>query len=195
MINGHENEQERDMRALKSEPGIVNRFPVFWIRRTFLRNALMFALVFGTFGATFAQPASSPSAPVLFGRAADDWTVLTMAPDGSWGVATDEWISSAIARAVAACKKMSQAELGCGAAFKAVQAGWSLGIRCGEENIIVAEMTLGSAEQAAINRETYLRQSYVPHMPLCKRVVTVDPRGVIVDKTLGVSGQVDIHRR
>ena len=111
-----------------------------------------------------------------------------MATDGSWGVATDELISSAIARAIAGCKRMSRAELGCGAAFKAIQAGWSLGIRCGEENIIVAEITLGSAQQAAINREIDLREFYVPHMPPCKRVVTVDPRGVIIDKTLGYLG-------
>lgn len=183
------------MRALKGEPGIVNRSLVFWIRRAFLGIAPMCVLVFGTFGATFAQPALSPRAPAPLGASVDHWTVLTMATDGSWGVATDELISWAIARAIAGCKRMSRAELGCGAAFKAIQAGWSLGIRCGEENIIVAEMTLGSAQQAAINREIDLREFYVPHMPPCKRVVTVDPRGVIVDKTLGISGQVDMRRR
>jgi hypothetical protein len=73
-----------------------------------------------------------------------------------------------------------QRDTGCGAMFKTIQAGWSLGIRCGGENIVVAEKTLAGAEQAARGREVELRQLYVPDMPSCRRVVAVDPTGSAV---------------
>lgn len=110
----------------------------------------------------------------------DHWTVLTMAPDGSWGAATSLSTNRAIAGAIVNCKTMSQSEIGCGANFTAIRAGWSLGIRCGRENIIMAAKTLADAEQAAVNREIELRQLYVPDMSSCQRVVTVDPQGAIV---------------
>jgi hypothetical protein len=183
------------MRTLKSGTVTANGYLASHAKRTFRSIALMCGLVFGTFGVTLAQPVLSPPAPVAYSGSTEDWTVLTMAPDGAWGAATDEYVNLAIARAIANCKKMTRAELGCGAAFKAIQAGWSLGFRCGEENIIVAESTLSGAEQAAINGEISLRQEYVPQMPPCRRVVTVDPRGVIVDRPLDVSERVDIQRR
>jgi hypothetical protein len=75
---------------------------------------------------------------------------------------------------------MSQIEIGCGASFTTIRAGWSLGIRCGLTNIIVAERTLAGAERAAAVRELELRQLYVPAMPPCRRIVTVDPQGTVV---------------
>ena len=110
----------------------------------------------------------------------DDWTVLTMAPDGSWGAATNPTINRAIASAIANCKIEYQREIGCGAYFTSIQAGWSLGFRCGRETIVVAHKTLAGAEQAATRREAELRLLYVPNMPPCQRVVTVDPNGAIV---------------
>ena len=112
--------------------------------------------------------------------ASDDWTVLTMAPDGSWGAATSYPIDQAIAAAIANCRIAYQREIGCGAIFTSIQLGWSLGIRCGDRNIVVAEKTLAGAEQAALRREMELRQLYAPEMPPCRRVVTVDPNGMVV---------------
>jgi hypothetical protein len=40
-------------------------------------------------------------------------------------------------------------------------------------NIIVAEETLNSAKQAAIDREISLRRFYVPHMPPCRVLIVV----------------------
>jgi hypothetical protein len=154
--------------------------------------AIALALLLAS-GVAFAQPALSPPASTRFATSVEDWTVLTMAPDGAWGVATDEWINVAIARAISACKKMSRTELGCGAMFSSIRAGWSLGIRCGDENIVVAERTLRDAEQAAIVREKALRGLYVPHMARCQRVVTVNPRGAVVDTAAGVASQVDMR--
>ncbi len=107
-------------------------------------------------------------------------TVLVMAPNGSWGAATDDSIAAATATAIAHCKRMYRKAIGCGAYFTVIRGGWSLGIRCGNENIMAAERTLIGAEQAAINRELELRQVYLPHMPPCVRMVSVDPSGAIV---------------
>ena len=113
----------------------------------------------------------------------DDWmhdfTVLTVYGE-AWGAATDSRINQAIARAIANCKAMSRAELGCGASFTSIRAGWSLGIRCGRENIIVADRDLAEAERRALRREAELRTHYVPQMPACIRVVTIDPSGRII---------------
>src|SRR5262245_58816930 len=110
----------------------------------------------------------------------EHWTVLTMAPDGAWGAATHISTNRAIAGAIAQCKALSQSALGCGARFTTIRAGWSLGIRCGRENIVVAARTLADAEQAALSREVELRQIYVTDMPACRRVVTIDPQGTVM---------------
>jgi hypothetical protein len=115
-----------------------------------------------------------------------DWTVLTMAPDGSWGVAIEPEVNRAIAVAIARCKAMYKKEIGCGAQFTTIRAGWSLAIRCGSENIIVAEKDLADAETAAARRENELRVHYVREMPACTRVLTVDPHGIIVRKNLAL---------
>ena len=113
----------------------------------------------------------------------DDWTVLTMAPNGAWGAATSFSINRAIAGAIANCKLEYQREIGCGGMLTSIQAGWSLGIRCGRENFLATGKTLAEAEQAATRREIELRGLYVPTMPACRRVVTVDPRGAIIVPT------------
>ena len=113
----------------------------------------------------------------------DDWTVVTMAPDGSWGSATEPSVGQALARAIRNCKAMSGTKIGCGAQFRAIQAGWVLATRCGDRNIVVAERLLADAERAARERETDLRQHYAPDLPPCRRVLTVNPRGGVVAKS------------
>jgi hypothetical protein len=89
---------------------------------------------------------------------------------------------------------MSGMELGCGAYLTTVRGGWSLGIRCGRENIIVADRNLAEAERRAITREAELRGLYVQDMPPCLRLVTVDPNGTVVMPQLGYSGQARSFR-
>jgi hypothetical protein len=110
----------------------------------------------------------------------DGWTVLTMAPDGSWGAATHPFINRAIADAIRMCRGMSGRELGCGAVLTSVQAGWSLGIRCGEENILAADRDLENAEKIARERELELRYTHLANLPRCRRVVTVNPQGRVI---------------
>jgi len=122
-----------------------------------------------------------------------DWTVLTMAPDGSWGAATEPESGRAIARAIANCKKMYQKEIGCGASSTLVKAGWSLAVRCGGENIIVAEKTLAEAERAAARRENELRVSYLRDMPACARALTVDPSGEVLMPIVSAARQTPVE--
>jgi hypothetical protein len=123
--------------------------------------------------------------------AAEDWmhdfSVLTIFGD-AWGAATDPAVNRAIARAIADCRAMSGVELGCGAYLTSVRAGWSLGIRCGRENIVVADKDLAEAERRASRREAELRTRYQPGMPACVHVVTIDPSGRSV--TLEPAGQL-----
>jgi hypothetical protein len=144
------------------------------MKRLLATIACAFTLSFGIVGAQ----AQSPTAITL---SQDDWTVLTMAPDGSWGVGTDLFVNRAIAEAIRMCRGMSGERLGCGAVHVSVQAGWSLGIRCGDENILAADGSLEAAERIAREREPELRYVYdKPHLAPCRRVVTVDPQGRII---------------
>ena len=123
--------------------------------------------------------------PLAIEEWAHDFTVLTMAPDGAWGTATDPRINRAIYLAISNCKIMSGAALGCGAYLTTVRGGWSLAIRCGGENIIAADRNLAEAERRALRREIELRERYVPGMPPCARVVTVDPNGSVFMPAVG----------
>jgi hypothetical protein len=112
-----------------------------------------------------------------------DWaevTVLTIAPDGTWGAATDDFANVALAHAIADCKSKYKNEIGCGHRSTFVRQGWSLAFRCGPANVLVAEKLLADAEQAALRQERELRLRYAPNMPACVRTVTVDPYGRIV---------------
>jgi hypothetical protein len=129
-----------------------------------------------SFCASSAQSQSSTAITL----SQEPWTVLTMAPDGSWGAATDLFINRAIADAIRMCRHMSGKQLGCGAVLTSVQAGWSLGVRCGEENIVVADHNLVEAERMARQRELEFRFRHEIDLPPCGRVVTVDPQGRIL---------------
>jgi hypothetical protein len=107
----------------------------------------------------------------------DDWTVVTIAPDGSWGSATEPSLGQALAKAIGNCKAMSGREIGCGAQSRAIKSGWILATRCGDTNIVVAERRLSDAERAARERETELREHYARDLPPCRRVLTINPRG------------------
>lgn len=114
-------------------------------------------------------------------RAAEHpWTVATIAPDGSWGVATEPFIYQAIAAAVSNCRTMSRQKTGCGAQLRAIRAGWIVARRCGKANILAAEESITAAESAAADRERELRLAYAEEIPPCLRVLTVNPYGNVI---------------
>jgi hypothetical protein len=153
--------------------------------RTILGSAFLLAFLLGPLDRPRAQPQAADTEWML------DYTALTLAPDDRWGTATDAYLNQAIAGAIANCKAMSGAQLGCGAYLVTIRAGWSLGLRCGDHVIVVAERGLADAELMANRRERDLRENHAPDMPPCMRVVTVDPRGrIIAPKPDDLSGRV-----
>ena len=108
------------------------------------------------------------------------WTVVTLARGGSWGIASDSSQSQAIAEAIRFCREMAGPPGDCGAQFMAARNGWIIANLCGDHKVIATGSSLTNAEQEALNREISLQLSYVPDLPPCKRIVTVDPIGAIV---------------
>jgi hypothetical protein len=104
-------------------------------------------------------------------------SVLTMSHDGSWGTDMQLSLDDALQNAIARCKKMHGLKLGCGGYVISIENGWLLGTRCGTRSILSSGMTRVEAEQDADRREKNMRRDYVPNLPTCRRVVSVDPAG------------------
>jgi hypothetical protein len=146
-------------------------------RASWRTTACALAVSFGASHASLAQSLQPIPAPVsVWG---DYFTVVTMAPDGSWGVATELSVGEAIAGAIRRCRAMTRAELGCGAESRVIRDGWIVAYRCGDTNIITAGRALPDAARAARERESELRAIYAPSLPPCRQVLTVDPRGEV----------------
>ena len=130
----------------------------------------------------FAMCASLPAASLgQVGAVSDaNWTVLTIAPDGSWGAATEQFVNRAIVNAIARCRAQSGPRLGCGANLVSVQGGWALGLRCAGQNILASGLTLADAVEDARYREQLLRRHYQPEMASCRRIAVVDPEGSVM---------------
>jgi hypothetical protein len=116
-----------------------------------------------------------------------DWTVVTLAQDGSWGVASKGGQPQAIADAITACRAMTGASNDCGAHLTAVRGDWVIANLCGDRKVLATGSSLADAEQEALYREISLQLHYVPDLPPCKRIVTVDPNGSIVRANLQLS--------
>lgn len=162
---------------------MVGRAHYGMMSQSILGTVFGLAIVLSTLNPLRAQPSSSKNVAIEVSASDGRWTILTMAPDGSWGAATESMSNRAIANAIAECRFKYRAESGCGGHQISVQRGWILGIRCGNENILAAGRHLAEAEQFASRREIELRRSYVPNMPACRRVVTIDPLGKIMVPT------------
>jgi hypothetical protein len=109
----------------------------------------------------------------------DGLTVVTLARDGSWGVATAGSTGEAIAAAVRACRAMTTRLTDCGARFTTTRGRWVVANLCGDHQIIEAADTREGAEAATAEREIATRKIYIPALPPCRRVLTVDPAGAI----------------
>ena len=121
----------------------------------------------------------------------DELTVVTLARDGSWGVATAGSTGEAIAAAVRACRAMAVVSTDCGAQFTTTRGKWVIASLCGDHQIIVGAHARADAEAAAIERELQTRQFYVPSLPRCRRVLTVDPNGVVLPSPAAPAEEAD----
>ena len=124
-----------------------------------------------------------------------DWTVLTVARDGSWGVASSDLQSRAAAEAIRFCKAMAMSSSDCGAPLKAARGGWAIANLCGDQAVIATGSTLREAEKEALNYEIGLQMFYIPDLQPCRRVVTVNPDRFSVISTLPKSFAQNAARR
>ena len=127
-----------------------------------------------------SNPVNSSAAGLAAERLAlDDWTVVTIAREGSWGIGIAGSQHEAIAAAVRDCKAMATTPNDCGALFRATRGGWIVADLCGDQKIVATAATREEAEQEALHREIDLELFYVPHLPPCKRLVTIAPQAII----------------
>jgi hypothetical protein len=106
-----------------------------------------------------------------------EWTVVTLARDGSWGVGTSEHYGLALASALRKCEAMSVGHSDCGAEVTAVRQGWTLGSLCGDHRVLVAATDLAAAIMEAQARQMSLRDLYGDGLPSCSCILWVDPQG------------------
>jgi hypothetical protein len=116
-----------------------------------------------------------------------DWTVVTMARNGSWGVSTDASLSLAIAAAIRDCKTMSVEASDCGSQQATVRNRWTIAWLCGEHKILASESRREDAEASALF-QLELRRAYATDIPPCRTILTVNPRGEV---TIGETGATD----
>lgn len=150
-----------------------------------MRSLTLFIAAIGAavigFDPLFAQDiAGRPGSGTFAATAQDaDWTVVTMAHDGSWGVVVGSTFGEALAEAIRACGAASSGPTGCGAQARAIRSGWIVALRCGDSNIVASERELADAERAVLNRETELRKLHSRNLPACLRVLAVGPNGAV----------------
>jgi hypothetical protein len=116
----------------------------------------------------------------------DELTVVTLARDGSWGVATAGSQGPAIAGAVRDCRAMAGRSSDCGAQFATTRGGWIVAKLCGDHKIIVTAETRPAADQAALARELALKR-----LQVCTRVLTVGPHGVVLPAQAASAEETD----
>lgn len=132
----------------------------------------------GSLNGSFAQAVRTTEHE--FDRNNPDWafdvTAVAIAPDGTWGVATQPYTGAAIAEAIVNCQRKYEHKIGCGYRSVIARRGWALLFRCGSENVLVAGRWRSDAETSARKQES-ARRVYVPDMPSCVLKLTVSPNG------------------
>jgi hypothetical protein len=116
----------------------------------------------------------------------DELTVVTLAGDGSWGVATAASQGPAIAAAIGDCRAMTDGASDCGAQFATTRGGWVVAKLCGGHKIIVSAETRQAADHAALVRELALKRLHV-----CTRVLTVGPHGIVLPSQASSAEETD----
>jgi hypothetical protein len=109
-----------------------------------------------------------------------EWTVLTVARSGAWGLSTARSQGEAIAGALRQCRSRATVDSDCGAELMAYKTGWGLAILCGDHRVMVAGKDLEEAKAVAYTRVAALTQSYGSSLPPCHRLLTIDLEGGVM---------------
>ena len=108
-----------------------------------------------------------------------NWTVLTVARNGNWGIASERTRSEAIAGALGRCQAMTPDESDCGAALVAFRSGSGLALLCGDHRVIVSANDPEKADSSAIARIIVLRELYGMDFPACQHLLRIDFNGAL----------------
>ncbi len=120
------------------------------------------------------------AAPGLSAAAEEtNWTVLTVARNGSWGIARARTQGDAIAGAVLRCQAMTADESDCGAELVAFKIGLALALLCGDYRVIVTANDPAEADRFALDRLVVLRELYGFDFPVCQHLLQIDAHGAL----------------
>ena len=108
-----------------------------------------------------------------------NWTVLTVAGNGSWGIASARTQGEAITGALLRCQAMTADESDCGAEFVAFRSGVALALMCGDHRVIVTANDSEEAENSALDRLVALRGLYGADFPGCQHLLRIDSHGAL----------------
>ncbi len=107
------------------------------------------------------------------------WTVLTVARNGNWGIASARTRSEAIAGALDRCQVMTADESDCGAELVAFRSGLALALMCGDYRVIVTANDSEAADSSALDRLLALRGLYGSDFPACRHLLRIDSYGAL----------------
>ena len=108
-----------------------------------------------------------------------NWTVLTVARNGGWGIATAPTQGEAIAGAVFRCQAMTAGESDCGAELVAFKSGLAMALLCGDHRVIVTANDPAEADGFALDRLVLLRELYGSDFPVCQHLLQIDAHGAL----------------
>src|SRR5450631_3390484 len=108
-----------------------------------------------------------------------DWTVLTVARNGNWGIARARTQGEAIAGALLRCQAMTADESDCGVEFVAFRSGLALALMCGDHRVIVTAKDPEEADGSALDRLFALRALYDPDFPACQHLLRIHSTGAL----------------
>jgi hypothetical protein len=144
-----------------------------WFRRSAVKLAAVPCILMACFALLLAAPGLS---------AADEetnWTVLTVARNGNWGIARARTRSEAIAGALDRCQAMTSAESDCGAELVAFRTGLALALMCGDHRVIITANDSDEADSSALERLLALRGLYGSDFPACRHLLRIDSYGAL----------------
>jgi hypothetical protein len=128
--------------------------------------------------ACFALLLAAPALPAA-AEEPTNWTVLTVARNGGWGIATAPTQGEAIAGAVFRCQAMTAGESDCGAELVAFKSGLAMALLCGDHRVIVTANDPAEADGFALDRLVLLREVYGSDFPVCQHLLQIDAHGAL----------------
>ena len=111
-----------------------------WFRRSVVGRPASPRLLMACFAALLAAPGPSAAEEA-------NWTVLTVARNGSWGIASARTQGEAIAGALLRCRAMRADASDCGAELVAFRSGLALALMCGDHHVIVTGNDFGGSRR------------------------------------------------